>query len=299
MTRVRVVSLRSFDPLIASLSPKAFRAWARAIDWSCFHGTDGLLTPEDVKTIGATPAQVEELISRGVWKLDEDGQTFVAELREGPVFAEVEGCEVEHRALTNAERQKAYRDRQRNTKALRSNVTQSNERYVTDEVQSNVTAVTNPPGSPQTTPDLKSSPNSESSSALSSSSDLTGSARVQRNRRRSALPADWKPTEKHIEMATKNGLNLDRESIRFRSHHEAKGSLMANWNAAFTTWLMNAVEFARPPGAVQHEQRRQEDAGRPYHGAFPRERSEPKATPKEALQAIQGALAGIGRRLPA
>ncbi len=200
VTRVRVVSLRSFDPLIAELSPKAFRAWARALEWSCFHGRDGELTAEDLRVVGASPAATQELLQSGVWKLDEQGRTFIAELREGPVVAEVEGSEVEHRAMTNAERQKAYRERKRNTEALRSNVTPSNESYVTgdvtNETQRNVTAVT---GGPIGGSGSGSSPDPDSSSVLASDSeDLTGSARDSEPRAKvRAVFECWKVEHKH------------------------------------------------------------------------------------------------------
>lgn len=39
------------------------------------------------------------------------------------------------------------------------------------------------------------------------------------------------------------------EAERFRDHHTAKGSRFVDWNAAWRTWVRNAVRFARERGA--------------------------------------------------
>ena len=41
------------------------------------------------------------------------------------------------------------------------------------------------------------------------------------------------------------GLDADAEIAKFRDHHAAKGSLMADWDAAWRTWVGNAVQFGR------------------------------------------------------
>jgi len=44
----------------------------------------------------------------------------------------------------------------------------------------------------------------------------------------------------------RNGLPFDfeREAQRFRNHHQSKGSLMADWRAAWRTWVANGIKFA-------------------------------------------------------
>jgi hypothetical protein len=43
------------------------------------------------------------------------------------------------------------------------------------------------------------------------------------------------------------------ESAQFRDHHLARGSVMADWNAAWRTWCANALKFQRagPGGSTQ------------------------------------------------
>jgi hypothetical protein len=57
------------------------------------------------------------------------------------------------------------------------------------------------------------------------------------------IPEEWKPSESHTEMAAREGLTVHAEAEHFRDHHTARGSLMKDWDAAFRTWLRNAVKF--------------------------------------------------------
>ena len=65
-------------------------------------------------------------------------------------------------------------------------------------------------------------------------------------KRRSQIPADWKPNEKDFDHATAR--NLDPNTIRnlvepFRDHHTAKQTLSANWSANWRTWVGNHINF--------------------------------------------------------
>lgn len=68
-------------------------------------------------------------------------------------------------------------------------------------------------------------------------------AREGKAKRKRALPPDWKPNEGHHAQAKRDGLNVELEAEQFRDHHTAKGSVMLDWDAAFRTWLRNAVKF--------------------------------------------------------
>lgn len=308
-TKVRVVSLRSFDPAISALSPKAFRAWQRSLDWSCFHATDGLLTSEDVKAVGASPATQKELLDAGIWQRDEDGRTFVAELRHGPFVAEVEGGEVEHRALTNAERQKAYRERKRNTEPLRRNVTERNESYVTEEAERNVTAVT---GGPTGGSGSESAPDPDPSSVFASDSeDLVGSARdsePRAKRRRAVLepypdgfPGEIQRAELQVYGSKKGlrGSQIDEQLEALELWARGKGERKADWMATAKGWLRRYAaggdRCAAPPGYQQHQER----APAPYHApAKPPEPPVPAAERLSAAEIAQLGKVAIGRAMP-
>jgi hypothetical protein len=81
--------------------------------------------------------------------------------------------------------------------------------------------------------------------------ELTGTAeRRQRSKPRTGIPSTWNPDPAGVAYAEKAGMNrliIDREAGKFRNHHMAKGSLMADWNAAWRTWCDKAIEFSTGP----------------------------------------------------
>lgn len=75
-------------------------------------------------------------------------------------------------------------------------------------------------------------------------------------RKRTPIPEDWEPRVAEIEFAAKHGLGpeaLERETAKFKAHHTAAGKTMANWSAAWRTWVLNAEEWrkARTPEPVR------------------------------------------------
>ena len=69
--------------------------------------------------------------------------------------------------------------------------------------------------------------------------------RKREKKQASERPADWKPNEGHHERARATRLECLTEAEKFKAWHDARGMLMVNWDAAFTTWLMKAQEFAQ------------------------------------------------------
>jgi hypothetical protein len=64
-----------------------------------------------------------------------------------------------------------------------------------------------------------------------------------RSQSKTALPADWQPSEAHREYAKKHGLQLDLEVDAFKGH--ADGLTALSWNGKFTTWLANQAKWNR------------------------------------------------------
>ncbi len=72
-----------------------------------------------------------------------------------------------------------------------------------------------------------------------------GSPRRPTKKRGSQLPDAWAPKESHRALAAKHGVHdIDHEAEQFRNHHQAKGSVMVDWDAAFRTWLGNNRRFS-------------------------------------------------------
>lgn len=64
------------------------------------------------------------------------------------------------------------------------------------------------------------------------------------NSRGTKLPDDFAPLLTEGAQDNWNALrDPERELQQFRDHHTAKGSVMKDWQAAFRTWLSNAVKY--------------------------------------------------------
>jgi len=59
-------------------------------------------------------------------------------------------------------------------------------------------------------------------------------------RRKQQYPADFYPNETGQAAATAKGIVIAAELEKFRDYHTAKGSTMADWQAAWRTWVGNA-----------------------------------------------------------
>lgn len=68
---------------------------------------------------------------------------------------------------------------------------------------------------------------------------------TSRKRPAKRIPDDWLPTPKHRERE-QAGIDVDHEAEKFRLHAEANDRRQANWNAAFSQWLLNARPSRSP-----------------------------------------------------
>ena len=100
-----------------------------------------------------------------------------------------------------------------------------------------------------------------------------GNAPPSPERRKRRLPEDWRPTDRHASFAAENRLDTDAEAEQFRDHHTAKGSLMLDWDAAFRTWLRNAVKFRKPDPEPPRILTRPYEQHKPPDGLSPEEYS--------------------------
>lgn len=60
------------------------------------------------------------------------------------------------------------------------------------------------------------------------------------------IPHDWQPTDEHRAYATEHRLEINREALRFRNHAKTKDRRVADWDAAFTTWLDSSRQHQQP-----------------------------------------------------
>ena len=68
------------------------------------------------------------------------------------------------------------------------------------------------------------------------------------SKKSSSIPADFNPNETGYKYADERKVNIARELTAFVNHHQAKGSTMKDWQAAWRTWCDNSVKFGISQG---------------------------------------------------
>lgn len=63
------------------------------------------------------------------------------------------------------------------------------------------------------------------------------------------IPQDWMPTKAHEKRAKEKNLNLLEEAEKFRNHAESVDRRAANWNSAFSNWLIKATPGQSKPAS--------------------------------------------------
>lgn len=66
--------------------------------------------------------------------------------------------------------------------------------------------------------------------------------------KRQRLTEEWIPSPAEREFAEAHGADVDGEADSFRDYHLARGSLMADWSAAWRTWIRASVRYGRATG---------------------------------------------------
>lgn len=87
--------------------------------------------------------------------------------------------------------------------------------------------------------------------------ETTASRKASRAKPRTRIAENQLPSEADAKHATERGLSRGEflaEWRRFVDWHRAKGSTMADWQAAWRTWLGNRDRFAQPRAGPQREE---------------------------------------------
>lgn len=145
---------------------------------------------------------------------------------------------------TRNERQQRYRDRKRN--ALRNVPSNADvARYVT-----------------RTETETETDKERGSAALRAPPENVSRETKPKRAKARTSLPDDWKPSERDVEHATERGFRPEQISTMaagFSNHHRARGNLMADWAAAWRTWVDNEIKFQRDRGNGQGRSRTLQD----------------------------------------
>lgn len=74
---------------------------------------------------------------------------------------------------------------------------------------------------------------------------------AKQSKRRTQLPDDFYPNESGVLAAAEAGVNIPIDLVKFTNHHKAKGSVMADWQAAWRTWVSNSAKFSPKSNTIE------------------------------------------------
>ncbi len=95
----------------------------------------------------------------------------------------------------------------------------------------------------------------ESTNESTKNLSVTKTKRAKREKSRTQLPADFALNQERVTAAVSYWMRKNRDDLardlqdqfsQFQAHHRAKGTTMADWDAAWQTWYCNAVKFNKP-----------------------------------------------------
>lgn len=203
-------------PKVMELSTGAVGLWALAGAWCADYLTDGSVRRGQIRRLGGSESEAEELVSSGLWIATDEGYAF----RDWHDYQPTrEAVEAEREA--SRERQRKLREKRENKKGVTASSQRDTSVTPTGVQEEFLTPVPDP----------------------GSSREELSATKPPRKKPSIALPVSWTPTENHRERASKDGLDIGEQAQLFRNHADTHDRRAANWNAAFTTWLMKAKEF--------------------------------------------------------
>lgn len=217
-------------PKFIAAGNSAAGLWLRAGSYSAFYGSDGGVPMAALGLLGGRVRDAEKLVEVGLWDRADDGYQFHDWTEFQPTAAEVQA------------------KRAARAEAGRKGGLKSGETRRQANAEADAEAIASPVGSSKN--EANANPVPVPVPVPQKTSSSIGGARSKRD---IALPASWRPTGEHQKRAAESGLDLAKEVIKFRTHAEEKGRLAKNWNAAFTRWLINAVEYAERDGRTRRQ----------------------------------------------
>jgi len=214
---------------VRRLSDGAFRLHVTAVCFSSHDLTDGLITHEDLEELTAikqADKRVNELVLRGVWEPVADGWIIHDYLDYNPSRKQV-------MADRSAARERQQRARERRAASQRDARRDSQRESQTPDP-------TRPDPSPSTTDGLSGAVGPRGGS------DAHGDdPELETYAPRARSLDGWKPSERCRRVALTKSLDVDEQRELFSAHARTHNRQVADWDAAFESWLLKSAQLAK------------------------------------------------------
>lgn len=189
----------------------AIGAWLIAGTWSADKMTDGVVPSYVLEDLGVSPDAQEWLCRSGLWDQNDDGSIYFHD------WCEYQPTKEQLEAKSKVRAQVGSLGGIKSGEARRSK---------SEAKRSKVEANANPEPEPEPEPFKE----------VVSTDNRT---------RKTSLKADWKPSETGLAFAMERApaMNIDVQVEKFMNYNLHSNRTSANWDAAWRTWVIKAVEF--------------------------------------------------------
>ncbi len=242
---VRMYTRDTTDDL--ELSWQALALWRALL---CKFDRSGLLPARNGwRSVARATRMPEEIVTLAGAELVADGR--VMEVQGGflaPNFVEAQTASKSDRV-----RQRESRDRRRHAATAQVLVSADASHTVSQPVTSSHTPSQNVTLSYATlrSAHLRVDRSPNESATTQSPTDTAKSEVGEPRARKRRIPEDWQPRQQEQDLAHELGRDLASETAHFREHHAGKGTVHANWDMTFRTWLRNSKKWERGSSGTQ------------------------------------------------
>lgn len=208
----------AFNAKVMLAGNSAMGLWVRAGSWSSAQLTGGFIPTHMANAMAnamANPCDQDALVMAGLWKEAEGGYQF----HDWSDFQPDAEAEKEKRKATSEARSRAGK-----AGAEARWHGKADSKPIANEWQTDAPVPSRPV--------LKDVPE------------------TSRKKPAHRLPASWAPNEAHTQYAEAEGIALNFQAERFRTHAEANDRRIVNWDAAFKNWLLKAERTAKTKPAA-------------------------------------------------
>ena len=241
----RVDDNLAFHHKVVAAGNAAMGLWVRAGSMCSAQLTDGFVPDHMVAALGGK-AQAQRLVAVGLWCREDGGYRFHEWAERQPSAADVKAAAEKQGVSGSLGNHRRWH--------LRKGVINPECEFCQagDTSRSGRKADRVPDASPDTPPESGPNPPSRPVPSQPKEEVVGKSPNAARKRPAKPLPDDWQPTDDHRTRAADQGIDLERAAAKFRAHAEANDRRQANWNAAFTQWLLNEKPGPRPTLVREH-----------------------------------------------
>jgi len=207
-------------PKVIELSPASVALWVRAGSYSAQHLTDGFVSRSVVRILGHASGDADSLVEAGLWDGKPDGKPAGYQFHDWGNYQPPSIASKEKRDELSRKRAESGRKG-------------AEARWSQDALQTDG----NSDGKlPSTSDGNAIAPSRPVPSRPEASKEASSSGKKPETR----MPDDWAPTVAHFTRARDNNIDIAKEVESFKLFSETHDRHAANWNAAFTTWLIKA-----------------------------------------------------------